>query len=227
MHRRWSLIVGIVILGLLRCLPAQAGAGPSAAAAPAAPHAPVLLVLGDSLSAGYGLDSGSGWVALLQHRLQQKHMAWRVVNASISGETTSGGMQRLPALLGRDHPAVVIIELGGNDALRGLSLDATQSNLRSMVSACQYSGARVMLIGMRMPPNYGPAYTQRFARIFPEVARLQHVPLVPFLLAGVVGHADWFQSDDIHPTAQAQPVLLANVWPVLEPLLQQGRVRHR
>ena len=217
MRRGWALILGTVLLGL------AAWSGGSAMAA----GKPVLLVMGDSLSAGYGLDTGSGWVALLQKRLHDRHMDWRVVNASISGETTAGGVSRLPTLLGRDQPKVVVVELGGNDALRGLSLAATESNLRSIVSACQLSGARVLLVGMRIPPNYGPAYTKGFEAIFPRVAQLQHTPLVPFLLAGVVGHPDWFQSDDIHPTARAQPVMLDTVWPKLEPLLQQAAGKGR
>ena len=218
MRRRWSFILGIVLLGMLPLRAANAAA---------APAAPVVLVIGDSLSAGYGLETGAGWVALLQRRLHDKGLDWRVVNASISGETTAGGMQRLPALLQRDHPRVVVVELGGNDALRGLSLAATESNLRSMVSACQYFGARVLLVGMRIPPNYGPAYTRGFEQIFPRVARLQRVPLVPFLLADVVGHPDWFQADDIHPTAKAQPVMLDTVWPLLEPLLRERHSGHK
>ena len=217
MRRGWALILGTVLLGL------AAWSGGSAMAA----GKPVLLVMGDSLSAGYGLDTGSGWVAMLQKRLDDRHMDWKVVNASISGETTAGGVSRLPTLLGRDQPKVVVVELGGNDALRGLSLAATESNLRSIVSACQLSGARVLLVGMRIPPNYGPAYTKGFEAIFPRVAQLQHTPLVPFLLAGVVGHPDWFQSDDIHPTARAQPVMLDTVWPKLEPLLQQAAGKGR
>ena len=217
MRRGWALILGTVLLGL------AAWSGGSAMAA----GKPVLLVMGDSLSAGYGLDTGSGWVALLQKRLDDRHMDWKVVNASISGETTAGGVSRLPSLLGRDQPKVVVVELGGNDALRGLSLAATESNLRSIVSACQLSGARVLLVGMRIPPNYGPAYTKGFEAIFPRVAQLQQTPLVPFLLAGVVGHPDWFQSDDIHPTARAQPVMLDTVWPKLEPLLQQAAGKGR
>ena len=217
MRRRWTLILGTVLLGL------AAWSGGNAMAA----GRPVLLVMGDSLSAGYGLDTGSGWVALLQKRLQDRHMDWKVVNASISGETTAGGVSRLPSLLGRDQPKVVVVELGGNDALRGLSLAATESNLRSIVSACQLSGARVLLVGMRIPPNYGPAYTKGFEAIFPRVAQMQHTPLVPFLLAGVVGHPDWFQSDNIHPTARAQPVMLDTVWPQLKPLLQQAASKGR
>ncbi|MBU6512707.1 MAG: arylesterase [Betaproteobacteria bacterium] len=201
-----------MLLALAACSRAFAADAPAAR--------PVLLVIGDSLSAGYGLETGTGWVALLQKRLQERHAPWRVVNASISGETTAGGMSGLPALLQRDQPKVVLIELGGNDALRGLSLAATESNLRSMASACQMFGARVLLVGMRIPPNYGAAYTRGFEAIFPRVAQLQHTALVPFLLAGVVDHPDWFQADNIHPTAAAQPTMLDTVWPVLEPLLQ-------
>lgn len=212
MRSKWTLILGTVLLALAACSRAIAADAPAAR--------PVLLVIGDSLSAGYGLETGAGWVALLQKRLQERHAPWRVVNASISGETSAGGMSSLPALLQRDQPKLVLIELGGNDALRGLSLAATESNLRSMASACQMFGARVLLIGMRIPPNYGAAYTRGFEAIFPRVAQLQHTALVPFLLAGVVDHPDWFQADNIHPTAAAQPTMLDTVWPVLEPLLQ-------
>ncbi|WP_081630017.1 arylesterase [Thiomonas sp. FB-6] len=212
MRGKWTLILGTVLLALAACSRAFAADAPAAR--------PVLLVIGDSLSAGYGLETGTGWVALLQKRLQERHAPWRVVNASISGETSAGGMSSLPALLQRDQPKLVLIELGGNDALRGLSLAATESNLRSMASACQMFGARVLLIGMRIPPNYGAAYTRGFEAIFPRVAQLQHTALVPFLLAGVVDHPDWFQADNIHPTAAAQPTMLDTVWPVLEPLLQ-------
>ena len=178
-----------------------------------------LLVVGDSLSAGYGLETGKGWVDLLRQRLEAKEPRSSVINASISGDTTAGGLARLPALLARDKPRVVIIELGGNDALRGLSLQQTQNNLNRMVALCKKAGARVLLVGMQIPPNYGPAYTARFAAVFPAVAKSQRVALVPFLLSGVVGHPDWFQSDNIHPTAQAQPTMLDTVWPYLAPLL--------
>lgn len=180
---------------------------------------PVLLVVGDSLSAGYGLETGKGWVDLLRKRLLDHQPGWTVVNASISGDTTAGGLARLPALLARDKPRVVIIELGGNDALRGLSLQQTRDNLTRMVALCKKAGARVLLVGMQIPPNYGPAYTARFAAIFPAVSRSEQVPLVPFLLSGVVQHPDWFQADNIHPTAQAQPTMLDTVWPHLQPLL--------
>lgn len=180
---------------------------------------PTLLVVGDSLSAGYGLETGKGWVDLLRHRLDTDKSRWTVINASVSGDTTAGGLARLPALLSRDTPRVVIIELGGNDALRGLSLQQTQENLARMTTMCKTAGARVLLVGMQIPPNYGPAYTARFAAVFPAVAKAQKVALVPFLLADVVGHPDWFQSDNIHPTAQAQPTMLKTVWPHLKPLL--------
>ncbi len=181
---------------------------------------PVLLVVGDSLSAGYGLETGKGWVDLLRARLGATRPASTVVNASISGDTTAGGLARLPALLARDKPRVVLIELGGNDALRGLSLQQTEHNLAQMTRLCKAAGAQVLLVGMQIPPNYGAAYTARFAALFPRVAKAQDVPLVPFLLAGVVAHPDWFQADNIHPTAQAQATMLDTVWPHLQPLLR-------
>ncbi len=209
-RRLLARLVGIGLAGSL--LPGSARAVP-------APADPTLLVVGDSLSAGYGLETGAGWVDLLRRRLRQLRTRWQVINASISGDTTAGGLARLPALLSRDRPRVVVIELGGNDALRGLQLTDTRANLEQMVALCKHAGARVLLVGMQIPPNYGAAYTERFAAIFPEVARTQHVALVPFLLAGVVAHPDWFQSDNIHPTARAQPVMLETVWPRLAPLL--------
>jgi acyl-CoA thioesterase-1 len=200
-----TLLLGTAVAGR-----AQAAATPR----------PTLLVVGDSLSAGYGLETGTGWVDLLRKRLDADKPGWSVVNASISGDTTAGGLARLPALLSHDKPRVVIIELGGNDALRGLSLQQTQDNLSRMVALCKGAGARVLLVGMQIPPNYGPAYTARFAAVFPAVAKAQKVALVPFLLSGVVAHPDWFQSDNIHPTAQAQPTMLQTVWPHLQPLLK-------
>lgn len=182
-----------------------------------------LLVVGDSLSAGYGLETGRGWVDLLRDRLRKRKDHWQVINASISGDTTAGGLARLPALLARDKPKAVIIELGGNDALRGLLLADTRANLDRMVTLCKKAGARVLLVGMEIPPNYGPTYTARFRAIFPEVAKAQKVALVPFLLAGVVAHPGWFQADNIHPAAQAQPVMLDTVWPHLAPLLSLGK----
>lgn len=181
-----------------------------------------LLVLGDSLSAEYGLARGTGWVALLQKRLQESQKNVPLVNASVSGETTSGGRSRLPALLKQHKPSVVVIELGGNDALRGLPLQSTQGNLDAMVRAARDAGAKVLLVGMQVPPNYGNSYTRQFEQLFAKVAQEQKVPVVPFLLAGIGDAADsaqWFQADRIHPTAKAQPRMLDNVWPQLSKLL--------
>ncbi len=183
---------------------------------------PVLLVVGDSLSAEYGLRRGSGWVALMEQRLQQQGTAIRVVNASVSGDTTSGGRSRLPALLKQHQPAVVIVELGGNDALRGLPLDMTRANLAEMVKASLATGARVLLLGMEMPPNYGSRYAADFRQLFADVARQHKTALVPFFLKGVADGPDalaLFQADRIHPNEQAQPRMLDNVWPALRPLL--------
>ncbi len=185
--------------------------------------APVILVVGDSMSAEYGLKRGSGWVALLEQRLAKEKIAVTVVNASVSGDTTSGGRSRLPALLARHRPAVVIIELGGNDALRGLPLTMTQDNLTAMVRAAKAAGARVLLAGIQVPPNYGKRYTDDFAALFVTVAQAEKVALLPFLLEGVgnvPNAAELFQADRIHPNEAAQPTLLANVWPVLRPLLK-------
>ena len=178
-----------------------------------------VLVVGDSISAALGLDTRQGWVALLQERLQQRGFEQQVVNASISGDTSSGGLARLPTLLEQHQPQVVIIELGGNDGLRGQPPVQLQQNLARMVEASRQSGARVLLLGMRLPPNYGARYTAAFSGVFTDVARNQQVPLVPFLLEGVGGVAGMMQNDGIHPTAAAQPRLLENVWPTLEPLL--------
>ncbi len=194
-----------------------------AAAATPAPARRKLLVLGDSLSAEYGLPRGSGWVALLEARLAREGVAAVVVNASISGDTTAGGRSRLPALLARHRPQVVVIELGGNDALRGLPLAATQDNLAAMARAAKASGARVLIAGMAVPPNYGRKYSDDFSALFARVAKAEGVALVPFLLAGVADAPDaegWFQADRIHPKAEAHPRLLDNVWPVLRPLLR-------
>lgn len=178
-----------------------------------------ILVLGDSLSAEYGLTRGSGWIALLEKRLQAQKIDADIVNASISGETTSGGRNRLPSLLEQHRPSHVVIELGANDGLRGLSLRATQANLQAMIDEAKEAQAQVLLIGMQLPPNYGGDYTKRFSAMFPELAKENRVALVPFLLDGIAKKADMFQSDRIHPTAQAQPVMLDSVWPHLKPLL--------
>jgi acyl-CoA thioesterase-1 len=187
-----------------------------------AAEAPLVLVVGDSLSAEYGIARGAGWVALLEQRVQRERIPARVVNASVSGDTTSGGRARLPALLQRHRPAVVVLELGGNDALRGLPLSATRANLLEMTRASKAAGARVLIAGMQLPPNYGRAYSEEFAALFAEVARAEATALVPFLLAGVADGPDpyaMFQPDRIHPTAEAHARILDNVWPRLKPLL--------
>jgi len=182
-----------------------------------------ILVLGDSLSAEYGLARGSGWVALLEQRLAREKVAAAVVNASISGDTTSGGRARLPALLRQHRPTLVVVELGGNDALRGLPVGETRANLIAMAEAAKAAGARVLIVGMQIPPNYGRRYADEFAAVFADAARRTGAALVPFMLKGVADGSDaerMFQPDRIHPVAAAHPTILANIWPVLEPLLR-------
>lgn len=182
-----------------------------------------VLVVGDSLSAEYGLPRGSGWVALLEQRVGREKLPARIVNASISGDTTAGGRARLPTLLKSHSPDIVVIELGGNDALRGLPLASTRDNLVAMVRAAKAGGARVVLVGMQVPPNYGRKYGDDFSALFAEVARQEGTALVPFLLEGVANVPDadaQFQPDRIHPKAQAHPRMLDNVWVVLKPLLR-------
>ena len=178
-----------------------------------------ILVLGDSLSAEYGLARGSGWVSLLDQRLKTENIDAVVINASISGETSSGGKSRLGPLLEKYRPAVVIIELGGNDGLRGLSIRASEDNFRAMINAAKKARAKVLLAGMQIPPNYGRDYADQFAALYPKLAKETKSPLVPFLLTGVADRPELFQSDRIHPNAQAHPVMLSNVWPYLKPLL--------
>ncbi|WP_066134374.1 arylesterase [Bordetella ansorpii] len=178
-----------------------------------------VLVVGDSLSAEYGITRGTGWVPLLSRRLAEQYPNYRVVNASISGDTTSGGVTRLPALLEQHAPAVVVLELGSNDALRGLSLDMTEKNLRTMAQAASKAGAKVLVVGMRIPPNYGREYTERFMQVFATVSKEESAPLVPFLMDGIAADRTMFQADGIHPNEQAQPKLLDNVWPKLQPML--------
>ena len=188
-----------------------------------AAKAQTILVVGDSLSAEYGLQRGSGWVALMAERLAREHPGAIVVNASISGDTTAGGLARLPALLRQHRPSLVVLELGGNDALRGLPIDTTRSNLADMTKLVKASGAKVLILGMQLPPNYGRSYGERFAGLFAEVARSQGVSLVPFILKGVADGPQaeaMFQADRIHPLASAHPIILGNVWPVLEPMLK-------
>ncbi len=180
---------------------------------------PALLVVGDSLSAAYGIDGSDGWVSLLQAKLAQHRYPHRVINASISGDTTRGALTRLPRALERHRPQVVIIELGGNDGLRGISLQEMESNLTDMVHMSQRQDAKVLLLGMRLPPNYGPAFTKRFHAIYHTVADRAQAALVPFFLEGVATDRALMQADGIHPSAAAQPRLLDNVWPQLQPLL--------
>jgi acyl-CoA thioesterase-1 len=179
-----------------------------------------VLVMGDSLSAAYGLAPEQGWVALTAQRLQASHPGWKVANASISGETTAGGASRIAAELARHRPAVVVIELGANDGLRGLPLEHTRANLERMIVAAQGAGARVLLLGMRLPPNFGPQYTQGFERNFSELAEAHGVALLPFLLEPIASEREAFQADNLHPVAEAQPRLRDHVWPLLEPLLR-------
>jgi acyl-CoA thioesterase-1 len=205
--------LALVSIAALRTMAAHAAVG--------AP--PTILVVGDSLSAEYGLARGSGWVALLEQRLQREHINATVVNASISGDTTAGGLARLPSLLRERKPTLVVIELGANDALRGLPLETTRANLAAMAHLAKSAGAKVLIIGMQLPPNYGRTYGERFASLFAEVARAEGAALVPFMLKGVadVPEAEsMFQADRLHPLASAHPTILANVWPVLAPLLK-------
>ena len=194
---------------------AMAGALPLRAA-----EAPVILVVGDSISAGFGLAAGEGWVSLLAVKLQARGDPYRVVNASISGDTTAGGRARLPALLKQHRPAIVVLELGGNDALRGGDLATTRANLDAMVTSAQAAGAKVLIVGMQLPPNYGAAYNRDFNTLFTEIAKTRKTAIVPFVFNGFGEDLSQFQPDRVHPTAAAQPRILANVWPALRPLLR-------
>ncbi len=185
----------------------------------AAAKVPVLLVVGDSISAEYGLGNAKGWVALLTARLKVNKLPQQVVNASISGDTTAGGRSRLPALLSQYKPAVVVIELGGNDALRGGTLATTRANLDDMVKRAKSAGAKVLLLGHKLPPNYGANYLREFEAVFIDVARTHKVPVVPHLFENFGDKLEYFQADRIHPTAEAQAKILDNVWPALKPLL--------
>jgi acyl-CoA thioesterase-1 len=181
-----------------------------------------ILVMGDSISAAYGIQREEGWVTLLEERLSRNGQPWRVVNASISGETTAGGLARLPKALDTHKPQLVIIELGGNDGLRGYPIKRIQHNLAAMVELAQSDTSRVLLVGMQIPPNYGPRYTREFADIFKHVAAATDSQLVPFLLEDVVLIPELMQDDGIHPKAQAQPMLLDTLWAYLQPLLQDS-----
>lgn len=179
--------------------------------------------MGDSLSAAYGIETSQGWAALLSQRLAARGYDYTVINASISGDTSAQGLTRLPLELQRHRPVIVILELGANDGLRGLSLAAMRENLGRMITLSQQAGAKVLLVGIYLPPNYGPDYTQKFAAVYPQLAREYHLPLVPFLLAGVAEHRDWMQADGLHPLPMAEPQVLDNVWIKLEPMLQRRR----
>ncbi len=183
-------------------------------------QAQTLLVVGDSISAAYGIDIGQGWVAQLQQRLDEKQLSYQVVNASISGDTTAGGRTRLPALLEQHQPLLTVIELGGNDGLRGLPLPGMKANLAAMVKMAREQGSRVVLLGMRIPPNYGPRYTEGFFQVYQQLAQELDVVVLDFLLEGVGAVDGMIQNDGIHPTAAAQPLLLDNAWPLIEAQLQ-------
>jgi acyl-CoA thioesterase-1 len=179
-----------------------------------------VLVLGDSLSAEYGLARGAGWVALMEQRLKEQKIDATIVNASVSGETTSGGRTRLPALLTKYHPSLVVIELGANDGLRGLPVAAAQANLRAMADAAQQADAKVLLVGMRMPPNYGRDYADKFFAMYGTLSKDIKAPLVPFMLEGVADKPQLFQADRLHPVAAAHPTILANIWPPLQKMIK-------
>ncbi|TLZ01640.1 MAG: arylesterase [Gammaproteobacteria bacterium] len=203
----WALGLGLVFIALRTAV--------------ASDH--TILVFGDSLSAAYGIRPEQGWVALLTQRLHSQGYGYQIVNASVSGETTSGGVERLPRALQLHRPETVILELGANDGLRGLPLGETRENLSRMVGLAQAAGARVLLVGIRIPPNYGPRYTEGFARIFPELANQYHLPLIPFLLEKVALDPTLMQADGMHPNASGEPPILDTVWPHLKPLLKKNR----
>jgi acyl-CoA thioesterase-1 len=199
-----------------------AGAAPSpATTASSFASPPNLLVWGDSLSAAYGIDASTGWVALLQQRLQAEGYGYRVVNASVSGETTTGGLSRLPRALQLHRPQVFVLELGGNDGLRGLPLATSRKNLERMIQLVQAKGAKVLLLGIKIPPNYGARYANGFEQTYLDLAKKYQVPLIPFFLDGVALNPQLMQRDGLHPRAEAQPILLKNVWPALQPLLRK------
>ncbi|MDN7943508.1 arylesterase [Burkholderia multivorans] len=222
---RWKRRAALVALlgGTLAATGFARAAAAPAATATATAGQPVIAVLGDSLSAEYGLPRDTGWVALLRQRLATERIDYSVANASVSGDTTSGGRARLPAVLQRLKPSIVVVELGANDALRGVPLATTEQNLRDIVADARRAHAKVVLVGMYVPSNYGPDYTQKFHAVYTRLSKELDVPLVPFLLAGIENKPDMFQSDQIHPTQQAQRVLLDNVWPTLKPLLGKPR----
>lgn len=176
-----------------------------------------ILVMGDSLSAEYGITRGAGWVRLLEEQLQKESSSWTVFNASISGETSSGGLTRLPKLLEQKKPGIVLLELGANDALRGLSIQESEKNLRKMIQLSKNSGAKVLLFGMQIPPNYGQDYTKQFQDLYPKLAKQEQIELLPFFLKGIVTDLTLFQADRIHPNEKAQAILFKNVWGAMAP----------
>ncbi len=178
-----------------------------------------ILILGDSLSAGYGLKAEQNWVNILQQRLNQQYPDYKIINASISGDTTANGLNRLPAALKLSQPKIIIIELGANDGLRGLPLGYAKNNLEKIIKASQQQTSQILLLGMKIPPNYGKKYTQAFAEVFPQLAEQYELALAPFMLEGVSGHPKYIQTDGLHPNAQAQALILDNIWPYLQPLL--------
>lgn len=203
----WVMLQRLLVTWLM-CLPLTAWAGGT------------ILIYGDSLSAAYGLSQDAGWPTLLQARLKQKAMDYTVLNASISGETTSGGAARIAQTLKAHQPTVIIVALGANDGLRGLALGQMRANLAKIVRASQKAKSRVLLVGMRLPPNYGETYTRPFAQVYVDLAREYKTALAPFLLEGMAEQRELFQSDNMHPTAQAQPIILDNIWTALAPLLK-------
>lgn len=204
LFRRW--VFAVLFLGCANAMAAQ-----------------TVLVLGDSLSAAYGLPQELGWVNLLQQRLIQTKSPYRVLNASVSGETSSGGLYRIDSLLSRYRPAVLILALGANDGLRGLAPAETQDHLAQIIQRAQRAGARVVLVGMRLPPNYGPAYTEKFQQLYSDLAHSYRLPFVPFLLASIADQRDYFQGDGLHPIAEAQPLLLNTVWPAVQQALRGAK----
>jgi acyl-CoA thioesterase I len=213
----WTLLLGLSTQALTAA-PAAPTVKPGA---PSTLAPPVILVFGDSISAAFGIRAEQGWVSLLEQRLKTQGYGYRVVNASVSGETTAGGLARLPRALKVHRPGVVVLELGGNDGLRALPVTQMRSNLMRMVTLSESSGAKVLLVGMRMPPNYGAKYTEQFHRTYDEVALYFKIPMVPFLLNDVALNADLMQADGIHPNVAGQPKLLDNIWPELQKLLKK------
>lgn len=216
-----SFVASLLLACALLAAPVATALAASGAAAGAPAPSRTILVLGDSISAGYGLQNGEGWVALLQKRLTAQGYGYRVVNASVSGETTTGGLARLPRALGLHRPQIVILELGGNDGLRGLPLATTRQNLERMVEASVAAKSRVLLVGMKIPPNYGPRYADGFEQVFRDIASARRLPLVPFFLEKVALAPGMMQDDGLHPTAQAQPLMLDTLWPQLKPMLRR------